>query len=524
MRTCVGLLVIALVATILAPGVLAQSRDTVIVGLLGEPDSVVPAFVRAAVETHVGSTLFVPLVGLNGEGGAIPRLAAQVPTLENGLWRLLPNNEMELTYTLRPGFKWHDGTPVTAGDLVFAWEVSREPRAGAAAVDRSLTGVSAPNATTVVVRWSERRVAANLEQLFGLPRHLLEAPFRENPASVRTGAYASKPVGNGPYTLIEWVRGRHIRLQAFDDYPEGKPAIRNLIFRFFPSAAAVGSEEVHANFTGAGGGPEFAPVTIPSLIFEHVAFNLDSPLLRDRRVRQALLHATDRDAVRRDAWRAVDELAHTWIPPRHPLHHTGVRRYQPDRAAAQRLFAEAGWRPGPDGVLRNQAGERFELVFMTTPGNARRERAQDLLIAQWQAVGVAVRKENPANFFDMLERREFQHLGMFAWIVSPISTGRDIWHSSQIPAQSNQFQGNNVYGWRHAENDRLLDQANQELSDARRSEPMRRQQEIWADEVPAMPLWYRNEEAFVHRNLRGVRPIQLPGGYTWNVHQWTWAP
>ncbi|HET8679749.1 MAG TPA: ABC transporter substrate-binding protein, partial [bacterium] len=317
MRARVGrfVLALALASTILAPGISAQTRDTVIVGLLGEPDSVVPAFVRAAVETHVGTTLFVPLVGVNGEGAAIPRLAVQVPTLENGLWRLLSNNEMELTYTLRPGFKWHDGTPVTAADLVFAWEVAREPRAGAAALDRTLAGVSAPTATTVVVRWSERRVAANLEQLFALPRHLLEASFRENPASVRTGAYASRPVGNGPYTVTEWVRGRHIRLQAFDEYPEGKPAIRNLIFRFFPSAAAVGSEEVHANFTGGGGGPEFASVTIASLIFEHIAFNLDSPLLRDRRVRQALLHATNRDEVRRTAWRAIDELAHSWLPP-----------------------------------------------------------------------------------------------------------------------------------------------------------------------------------------------------------------
>jgi peptide/nickel transport system substrate-binding protein len=508
----------------LAPSASAQPRDTVIVGLLGEPDHLVPGFSRLAVAGHVNAALFVGLVGLNVDLQAYPRVAAEIPTLENGQWRLLPNNEMEVTYKIRPGFKWHDGTPVTAGDAVFAWEVAREPRTGAIAPDTGISAMTAPDPATLVVRWRERRAQANIYAHSFLPRHLLGAQFRENPAVIRTGAFAQRLVGNGPYRLVEWMRGRHVRMQAVEDYVEGRPAIPTLIFRFFPSAAAVGGEEVHVNFTGAGGGPQFESLTVPGLIFEHIAINLDSPLLRDRRVRQALLHAVDREAIRRQAGWVTEEVAHTWLPPRHPMHNPNARQYGYDPDTARRLLAEAGWTPGPDGVLRNAAGDRFGLVLMTTRGDPRRERTQDLVIAQWRTVGVAVRKDNPDNFFDMLFRRQFPHLGMFAFLMHPVETGWSRWHSSMIPTEANRFQGGNYYGWRHAENDRLLEQAGQEMSDSRRDDLMRRQQEVWVDALPALPLWFRNETALVHRNLQGVKPVGVGGGYTWNVHDWAWRP
>jgi len=113
----------------------------VIAGLLGEPDHLVPGFSRLSVAGHVNAALFVGLIGLNAELQAYPRVAAEIPTLENGQWRLLSNNEMEVTYKIRRGFKWHDGTPVTAGDAVFAWEVAREPRTGAIAPDPGISAM-----------------------------------------------------------------------------------------------------------------------------------------------------------------------------------------------------------------------------------------------------------------------------------------------------------------------------------------------------------------------------------------------
>jgi peptide/nickel transport system substrate-binding protein len=477
------------------------------------------------VAGQVSAALFVGLVGWNADWELVPRMAQEVPTLENGQWRLLPNNEMEVTYRLRPGFKWHDGTPVTAGDAVFAWEVLRDPRVGAIRPAPVISAVTAPDASTIVVRWNTRSHTANLGVPL-LPRHLLEAQFRENPAGIRTGAYAARPVGNGPYRLVEWVRGRHIRLQAVDDYAEGRPRIPNLVFRLFPTAAeaAAATEELHVNFAGARPPGEFETVRMPSLIFEHIVVNLDNPQLRDRRVRQALLYAVDRDVIRARAWGVGTEVAHTWLPPGHVAHHPGVRRYGRDLDLARRLLAEAGWSPGPDGIMRNAAGERLDLVIMTTPGNPARERTQDLLIEQWRAVGVAARKENPPDFFQRLVRPRFPHLAMFAWVMSPITDGYDMWHSARIPSEANRFHGTNFAGWRNEENDRLLDQIGVEVVASRRIELQRRQQEVWAEELPVLPLWFRSEVVLVHRGLTGVRPTGIPGGLVWNVHEWAWRP
>jgi len=514
--------VVALMA-VLPKGVSAQQRDTVVVGLVGDPDHIVPGFSRLFVSGQVSATLFVVLVEWNADWQAYPRVAREVPTLENGQWRLLPNDEMEVTYRLRPGFRWHDGTPVAAGDVVFAWGVMRDTRAGAVAPDPGITSMTAPDAGTVVVRWSARKHTANLGHPL-LPRHLLEGQFRENPAGIRTGAYATRPVGNGPYRFVEWVRGRHIRLQAVEDYPEGRPRIPTLVFRFFASGAAVGGEELHVNFTGTRSPGDFETVTPPSLFFEHIAINLDNPWLRDRRVRLALLYAVDRDTVRTRTRGATAEVAHTWLPPRHPAHHGEVRRYGRYVDLARRLLAEAGWSPGPDGIVRNAAGERLELVISTTPGNEPRELTQDLIIEQWRAVGIAARKENPPNFFDVIGRRGFRHLAMFAWVMSPATDGYWLWHSGRIPADANRFQGNNYSGWRNDENDRLFDQISQELSGHRRIDLLRRQQELWVEELPALPLWFRSDPVMVHRNLTGVRPTGIAGGLVWNVHEWEWRP
>ncbi|MDR7519699.1 MAG: peptide ABC transporter substrate-binding protein [Armatimonadota bacterium] len=502
----------------------AQPRDTVIVGLIGEPDHIVPGFSRLAVTGYVTSTLFVGLVDLNADWQLFPRIAQEVPTLENGQWRLLPNDEMEVTYRLRPGFKWHDGTPVTAGDVVFAWEAMRERRTGAAQPDPGISAMTAPDASTVVVRWSARRLTANLGHPL-LPRHLLEAQFRENPAGIRTGTFAARPVGNGPYRFVEWVRGRHIRLQAVEDYAEGRPKIPTLVFRFFASDAAVGNEELHVNAAVYRPSSDFETITPPSLVFEHIAVNLDNPWLRDRRVRQALLYALDRDLIRaRAGWGPLTEVAHTWLPPRHPGHNADVRRYGRDVDLARRLLTEAGWTPGPDGIVRNAAGERLELVIMTTPGNTLRERTQDLLIEQWRAVGIAARKENPPNFFERLVRPRFPHLAMFAWVMTPMTDGYELWHSSRIPSEANRFQGSNYAGWSHAENDRLLDQIAQEIRESQRIQFQRRQQELWVEEVPSLPLWFRSIPVLVHRNLTGVRPAGVGGAFMWNVYEWAWRP
>ncbi len=154
-------------------------------------------------------------------------------------------------------------------------------------------------------------------------------------------------------------------------------------------------------------------------------------------MRQALLYALDRELIAaRAGWRQFAEVAHTWVPPADAGHRPGVRRYHQDVDTAHRLLAEAAWAPGPDGIARNSAGDRLELVISTTPGNEPREHTQDLLIEPWRAIGAALRKDNPPDFFQRVHARRFQ-LPMFAWVLAPQTDGFFLWHSSQIPPQAN---------------------------------------------------------------------------------------
>jgi ABC-type transport system substrate-binding protein len=146
--------------------------------------------------------------GLSGEdleGRIQPRLAEQVPSVENGLWKVFPDGRMETTWHLRPNLSWHDGAPFTSDDLVFAMQVAQEPRAGFAIGQayELIEKVEAPDARTFTLTWSKPFIRANA--LFGtaptsnlrlmpLPRHLLERPFLEDPTSLPSSH-------TGPVTL-----------------------------------------------------------------------------------------------------------------------------------------------------------------------------------------------------------------------------------------------------------------------------------------------------------------------------------
>jgi peptide/nickel transport system substrate-binding protein len=118
----------------------------------------------------------------------VPLLTQQLPTVDNGLWKVNVDGTMVTTFRLHPDAQWHDGTPITADDFLFSLEVGRDrevPAFGAAAY-ASIGGATAPDPFTLVVNWKEPYVAADAlfswDQAYGapLPRHLLQEAATTN--------------------------------------------------------------------------------------------------------------------------------------------------------------------------------------------------------------------------------------------------------------------------------------------------------------------------------------------------------
>src|SRR5438552_11665404 len=174
------------------------------------------------------------------------QLSEAVPSIENGLWRVLPDGRMEITWRLRPDAAWHDGTPVTSEDLLFTIRVGQDKEL---ALFRDptldlLESVEASDARTVVARWVKTYIYADtlFTRLLALPlpKHLLAASYEEDKAGfVQVPYWSDEFVGAGPYRLGEWVRGSHLVLRANERYVLGKPRIDEIEVKFIPEHATL---------------------------------------------------------------------------------------------------------------------------------------------------------------------------------------------------------------------------------------------------------------------------------------------
>ncbi|MDQ3398896.1 MAG: ABC transporter substrate-binding protein, partial [Deinococcota bacterium] len=250
---------------------------------------------------------------------------------------------------------------------------------------------------------------------------------------------------------------------------------------------------------------------VPSPVWEHLDVNQFSNVqqvadlqLNDVRTRQALLHSIDRDSMVEALFEGLQPVAHTNVNPVHPWFNEDVVQYpyDPERAAA--LFAELGWERGADGILQRTTEDgrtvRFELEFVTTAGNAVRERQQQFIAEDWQQAGVEVRINNaPAGvvFSEDFSSRAYEGawtgVFMFAWVSSLASTANaEIYLCDSAPSPANSFAGQNYGGYCDPEYDEVRQRAVREFDIDAAAPIYRELQEVYANTLPAIPLFFRS--------------------------------
>ncbi len=551
-RRVIGAIVVGLVMlSAPLPGLTQQRRDVVSIAMAQEPDLLGPFSIMAAAGV-VHNTLFGYISMFNEKWERVPVMAQKLPTLKDGDWVVLPNKKMQVTWKLKRGFTWSDGKPVTALDWRFTYGLFRNPRAtppaGGRFVVNKVDNILVPNPSDpyeMVVQWNELFPFAGSEpfgQVYPLPRHVLEPAYLRDPEKIKAHANWRLPVGSGPYKMKEWVPGSHMTLEANDKWPLGAPAIKTLTYRFILDSTVLQANVISGNVDAsdinnmnclqmeqiAQRNPRVNAHYREAMVWERIDFNLDDAWLKDRRVRQAIAHALDRKSLAEVSCSGGRQpVAHSWLAPGHPAAHPNLKKYDYDVARARALLTEAGFTMGPDGFLRDGAGKRAEMTISTTAGNSIREQIQQIIKEQLRQVGIDLRIDNrPAGVFfgQMVPRRQFTHMAMYASLFTPEDIPFDRFHSTQVPSPANSFLGNNRAGWRHPENDRVWDQLISELDAQKRITLFRRQQEIFADELPSVPLYFRLDLTTYAKALRGPRPVGLGSYYLpWNSWEWKWG-
>ncbi len=545
--------VLACVAAVLwaAP---AAARQLVI-GVTQYPSTLHPAIDSMLAKSYVLGMSARPFVVFDKDWEPLCLICEELPTFENGGAERVPvpkdvgdgsGEGVAVTYRIIEGLTWADGVPVTVDDVIFAWEVGRHPQSGVPDAEsyRRLLEVRKIDDRTFTLINDRVEHRYNLLALHPLPAHIERQVFEADPASYRNRTnYVAAPgtpgLYNGPYKVVATDVGASITLEPNSHWPGERPAFDRIVVRAIGATAALeanlrsGAIDYIAGELGltidqaialerrARGRYRFVYRT--GLIYEHIDVDLDHPALMDRRVRQALLLAANREGISQALFGGRQPVAHSNVAPEDPAATDDLTKYpyDPERAAA--LFDEAGWTMGSDGVRRNGDGTLLSFDFMTTAGDRLRELAQQSLQSDWAKIGARANIRNqPARVFfgETVTKRQFDGLAMFAWLSSPENPPRTTLHSEMIPTEANGWAGQNYTGYANPEVDDLLGRIEVELDDERRRALWAELQRIYAADLPALPLYFRAQPFVLPPWLEGVEPT----GHQYSTTLWieTW--
>ena len=533
-----------------APGAAVAGKDELVIGITQFPSTFHPNIDAMMAKTYVLAMTRRPFTAYDKDWRLVCMLCIELPTIESGGARpertASGKRGIAVTYTIRADARWGDGAPVTSADVVFTWKVGRHPLSGVGDMElyRSLQSIDVVDDKTFTMHFDKLTFEYNAINGFRLlPEHLERQPFAD-PANYKNRTAFDTDTTNeglyfGPYLVAEVVAGSHVVLEPNPTWWGPKPHFRRIVVRVIGNTAALEANLLSGAIDMIAGelgltldqaialdrrhGRRFQFVYKPGLIYEHIDLNLSNPILADVRVRRALVHGIDRAAISRQLFAGRQPVAHSPVSPLDWVAADDIPKYGYAPNTAKRLLREAGWNATRQGARTNKKGERLTLEIMTTAGNRSRELVQQVLQSQWKKLGIDVRVKNqPARVFfgETVTQRKFSGLAMYAWISAPESVPRTTLHSAHIPSPGNNFAGQNYTGFNNPEMDRLIDKIEVELDREKRRALWRRIQEIYATELPVIPLYFRANPYVLPLWLKSVEPTGHQDPSTLWVENW----
>ena len=531
----------------------ASAKSDLVIGITQYPSTFHPNIDSMLAKTYVNGLTRRPITIIDATWKTICLLCETLPTLDNGGAVLEETADgkkgIAVTYKIIKQARWGDGTPISVDDVVFTWEVGKNPKSGVASGEafRRILKIDRIDDKTFTLHIDRRTFDYNdISQFELLPAHLERSRFA-NPEAYRTQtAFDTDPTNPGlfigPYVMTQAKTGSHMVFERNPKWWGKKPAFDKITVRVFENTATLEANLLSGGIDMIAGelglsidqalafekrhGKQYTVIFKPGLIYEHIDLMLDNPILSDIRIRQALLYALDRKSISTKLFGGKQPVAHSNINPLDWVFADDIPQYEYDAKKVAALLDAAGWQNKKNGIRVNAAGEPLRFEIMTTAGNRSRELVEQVLQSQWKAAGIDVRIRNePARVFfgDTVTQRKFQAMAMFAWISAPESVPRTTLHSKEIPTAKNNWSGQNYTGFKNAEMDQLLENIETELDRTKRKQLWHRLQEIYATELPVLPLYFRANSYILPKWLSGIKPTGHQYPTTLWVEDWTVA-
>ena len=532
--------------------------DWLIIHALSDPEQLNPLTSNDASASTINQNIFQSLLTRDPRSLELePLVATARPAIAE--------DKLSYTFKIRPDVHFQDGRSLTGEDVLFSIKAIKCPLVNAPFLRVYFDSViDARLVDEYTIRFTIREPYFLNESVLGgidvLPRHYydpenflkdvsiadLRKPADELPAGVKKFAdnfnknFSRNPMGSGPYKFQSWKTGREIELIRDQNYwGNGKagidqPYLDRYKYRIInnPDAALVrlksGSlDEMgltpvqHVRGTDSQRfKSQFRKYDYFSPNYSYIGWNNDHPIFRDKQVRKAMTHFTNRKQMVKTILFGLGDVVEGPIYFFRPEYDKSLLSYGYDPAKAMQLLSEAGWRDSDgDGVLDKVIdGENvpFRFEIKVNSGNPTRKSVALSLQDELRRYGIAatVRELDWTIFLGDVKTRKFDAV-LLGWAM-PVSEpdAYQVWHSSQSANN-----GSNHIAYKNARVDQILEQYRREFDEQKRIELYREFQQILSDEQPYTFLFVGKSVVAVHRRIQGVDV--LPVGL--NPIEW-WVP
>jgi peptide/nickel transport system substrate-binding protein len=462
---------------------------TIQVDIETSPTSTDPRFGTDAMSSRINELIFDSLAKANRDGNFAGRLADSIE-------RPSPT---EIVFHLRHGVRFSDGRELTARDVVFTYNsiIAPESMSPKRASLEELKSIEALDDYTVVMTVAHQYSPALEMATEGIVPVGTPLPAQASGAA---------PVGSGPFKMVAYSRDEFLRLESNTYYPRQPGTAQSIFFKIVPDPTVRALEL-------AEGVCDFSPNNIqldvlpwlaahqsleisntPGTTYRYLSFNFRNPQLRDIRVRRAIAYAIDRNTIVSTVLRSTGRVATGMLSPENWAYDSNVTSYSYDPEKARQLLDQAGYPAGKNGLR----GLRFE--FKTTSEGA---RIGEIFQAMLRRVGIelSIRSLEFAAYYADIQTGNFD-LTSLQWIgINDPNQYYMVFDSKKTPPH-----GQNRGYYSNPEMDRLVEAGKTTVDRDERKKIYAQVQQLAADDLPYVSLWWVDNVAVMNRRLVGFEP------------------
>lgn len=524
------------------------------------PSTLNPYLSGGTKEVESASLIIEPLAGFDEKGNLIPRLVKEIPTVENGG---VSADLKSITWVLKDGLVWSDGTPVTADDAIFTWQYCTHPEGGCAQASYydAVESIEAPDPQTIKINFSVPKPFP-YTALVGSESPLLQKAQFEDCMGAKAPECTAEnfgPIGTGPFKVSEFRANDVVLYEMNENYREAdKPAFSSVLFKGGGDAASAARSvletgefdyawnlqiepEILSSMEAAGKGKVVVAfgASVERIMINQTNPNPElgdaratvanpHPFLTDKAVAKAMSMAIDRQILVDTGYGAGGKPTCNVLPaPELYASTANDSCLVQDIEGAKSLLDEAGWMPGPDGI-REKDGVRLSVLYQTST-NSVRQTTQAFIKQWWEEIGIETELRNisASVFFggDPASPDTFQkfyadvemYTNNFPGIDPEAYMGN--WVCSEIPGPDSQWQGMNIPRFCSEEYDALSRELSQTSDLNERGRIAKAMNDMLMQEYAIVPLIHRGSVSAHANSLGGVLMTDVDTEL-WNIQDW----